>query len=308
MPNVERGLEVCAEVGLRGCKRCPFKGSQYCTSLLAQGALTMIKGLKKDYAELKDKRPTVNDELDTLIKATVNALNTGDATCKLEVSKSDAGKLASFLSASLEASNRVSLNRTIPWGFAFSEDGLTERLSLAIRRSLDMLGVANPEDTGRDGCHCLMCNIKRELHEAYLAYADAHGEEAARVELDRRTSRENISREIRDAMPTVYTEAIPYQRRPVDEEDIEVPFGAPISADDFALGMNSEREEPQNNTEPNVETQDDPSGAVPSPETPRINSGFRTTINEIQRILRRSIPRYEIEPNPIEEPTQRSDR
>ena len=96
MPNVEKGLEVCAEVGLRGCKRCPFRGSQYCTSLLAQGALTMIKGLRDDYKKLNDKRPTVNDELDTIIKATVNALNTGDATRKVEVSRSDAEKLASF--------------------------------------------------------------------------------------------------------------------------------------------------------------------------------------------------------------------
>lgn len=264
MPNVEKGLKVCSEVGLHGCKRCPFRGSQYCTSLLAQGALTMIKGLKDDYAELDGKRPVVNDELDTLIKETVNTLNAGDATCKVEMTKSDAEKLVSFLSTSLSVSKRVpSFNS--PWGFTD-----VERLERAIRASFEVLGTADPDLTGNDWCQCILCSTKRELHNAYYAFVDAHGEEAARAELHRvirMRDRENGA----ESRPTV--EPFPFSAYPFSTDDV--------------VATDSDSEEPQSNTEQDVESHDEQNNTGPEQyiEAPRNNSGLR----RLQRLIRRDL-------------------
>lgn len=203
MPNVMEGLNKCANVSKRGCKGCPFRGATYCTSMLAQGAVTMIKDLKEMNKNLVEKQPMVGSKLKKLVEESAEALKRPSEhtrTCKIELSVEDGDALSEFLKKALSNSREVfEFDPLRDFDFPFasvpedageqqtqrSDSEIDREFNEAVDRCLRHLGEARPEISYLAWCDCPRCSSVRRLNSAWADFSNRFGEANARARRDR---------------------------------------------------------------------------------------------------------------------------
>lgn len=207
MPNVMEGLQKCANVSKRGCKGCPFRGATYCTSMLAQGAETMIKDLKENNKTLVEKQPLVGSKLKKLIEVTAETLkhpSEDTRMCKVALSAEDADALSKFLTKALSNSREELEFNPLDYisPFAFTPDigeqqerrtdsEVDREFTEAVDQCLRHTGVAEPDMQALAFCDCPRCNSVRRLKSAWAAFARRFGGANARARRDRIVSEFN---------------------------------------------------------------------------------------------------------------------
>lgn len=201
MPNVMEGLKKCANVSKRGCKGCPFRGATYCTSMLAQGAETMIKDLKENNKTLLEKQPLVGAKLKKLIETSAEALKHPSAEtqmCKIALSAEDADALSEFLTKALSNSREVfefDPPRDFPFAFVPDDAGeqqtqrgereIDREFTEAVEQCLGIIGDARLGMSFLSMCDCPRCVAVRRLNSAWNDFSNRFGAINAEARRDR---------------------------------------------------------------------------------------------------------------------------